>query len=124
MKISLKLEELGMFALSFMAFVGIGGDWIAFLILLFTPDIGMLGYLASNRVGAITYNLLHHKGIACLFIMLGLYFSIPTFIFVGIILFAHSSIDRVLGYGLKRTSNFKDTHLEDSKEEPKEISAE
>lgn len=32
-------------------------------------------------------------------------------LFTGILLFAHSCFDRVLGYGLKFTDDFKHTHL-------------
>ncbi len=111
MKLSLKLEEFGMFILSFLAFDAFGGDWIAFILLLFIPDLGMLGYLINNRAGAITYNLLHHKGIATLIIISGLAVGTSSLIFIGIVLFAHSSIDRALGYGLKKVDGFNHTHL-------------
>lgn len=37
--------------------------------------------------------------------------NMPVFMFIGIVMFAHSSFDRVLGYGLKYCDNFKNTHL-------------
>ena len=37
--------------------------WWAYLLLAFGPDIGMVGYSINPKVGAITYNLFHHKGV-------------------------------------------------------------
>jgi hypothetical protein len=71
----------------------------------------MLGYLGSNKLGAFTYNLLHHKGLALAVWGLGVYLTNPYLIFAGGLLFAHSSMDRIFGYGLKYVTGFKDTHL-------------
>jgi|JI8StandDraft_1071087.scaffolds.fasta_scaffold469918_2 hypothetical protein len=46
--------------------------WWTYILLLLGPDIGMFGYLVSPRLGAITYNLFHHKGIALLVFMVGI----------------------------------------------------
>lgn len=78
---------------------------------LLAPDIGMLGYIFGNKAGAISYNILHHKGLAIVIYLLGAYFSIPLCEGIGIILFSHSSLDRALGYGLKYEKGFKYTHL-------------
>jgi len=71
----------------------------------------MLGYLIITRIGAFTYNILHHKGIAILIYLAGFYFNQPVMQLTGIIIFAHSSFDRILGYGLKYNDDFKNTHL-------------
>ena len=84
--------------------------WI-WAILFFTPDIGMLGYLVNTKVGAVTYNLFHHKGIAIALGASGYYFHNDVMVAIGILLFAHSSFDRMLGYGLKYQDSFKNTHL-------------
>ena len=81
------------------------------MILLLGPDIGMLGYLVNNKAGAILYNAFHHKGIAILIYTLGLYLQIQLLQIAGLILFGHSSMDRMFGYGLKYFTGFKDTHL-------------
>ncbi len=57
------------------------------------------------------YNLFHHKGIAILIFVLGLLITDSTLQIVGILLFGHSSLDRVFGYGLKLKEGFKYTHL-------------
>jgi len=84
--------------------------WL-FAALFFSPDIGILGYLINARIGAITYNIFHHKGIAILLYLAGFYLNQPVMQLIGIIMFGHSSFDRILGYGLKYISNFKTTHL-------------
>lgn len=85
--------------------------WWWFPVLILAPDIGMLGYLVGNRMGAFCYNLFHHKGVALAIYLLGTYFSIPLCQLIGTILFSHSALDRVFGYGLKYEKGFKFTHL-------------
>lgn len=111
MKTILKLEELIMFALGVFLFSQLSYQWWWFLILLLLPDIGMLGYIINTKVGAITYNLFHHKGLSILVYFLGIYFEIELLKLSGIILFSHSSMDRVFGYGLKYFDSFRNTHL-------------
>ncbi len=111
MKNLLRLEEACMLGLaiylnSFLPFAG----WV-FWALFLLPDIGMLGYLVNARVGAVTYNLLHHKGIAIAFYFVGYFLNVNELTLTGVVLFGHSSFDRVFGYGLKHSDNFKNTHL-------------
>jgi len=112
MKNILKLEELGMFALSILLFNMLGYSWWLFLLLILMPDISMLGYLINPKAGSITYNLFHHKGVAVLVYLSGVYMYSSTLLIAGIILFGHSSLDRVLGLGLKYGDAFKHTHLD------------
>ena len=111
MKAILKLEEVGMLLLGIYLFSLLNYSWWWFLVLILTPDVGMLGYLFGNRTGAFMYNLFHHKGLAVLLYLVGAYFSIPLCQLAGIILFSHASFDRIFGYGLKYTEGFKYTHL-------------
>lgn len=111
MKNSIKLEELVMFLLSIFLFSKLEYVWWVYLVLILTPDIGMIGYAVNTRIGAITYNLFHHKGIAIVVGILGWYLVIPELQLAGIILFGHASMDRILGYGLKYSDHFKHTHL-------------
>ncbi len=86
-------------------------SWWWFAGLFFVPDIGMLGYLINNRYGAILYNIFHHKGLAVIIGLTGYYLKLQELEVAGIILFAHSSFDRLVGYGLKYEKGFKFTHL-------------
>ena len=109
----LKLEELAMTALAIYAlsFHTLGLSVWIWILLFFTPDIGMLGYLVNSKFGAIIYNLFHHKGIAILILAIGYFTETEILMSIGILLFAHSSFDRIMGYGLKYPTDFKHTHL-------------
>lgn len=111
MKTVIKIEELFMLLLGIYLFNLLDYQWWWFLILILTPDIGMLGYLFGNRVGAFTYNVFHHKGIAIIIYLVGAYLSLPLCQLAGVILFSHAAFDRMLGYGLKYEKGFKFTHL-------------
>jgi hypothetical protein len=111
MKILIKLEEAMLFVLTVWLFSRLDISlWWALLMLL-APDIGMLGYLINNKVGAYSYNLLHHKGIAIALYLVGITLTIPILQIIGLIMFGHSSLDRVFGYGLKFSDAFQHTHL-------------
>ncbi|WP_081209131.1 DUF4260 domain-containing protein [Salegentibacter sediminis] len=111
MKFTLKLEELAMFLLGIFAFSQLDFAWWWFLLLFLAPDLGMLGYLFGNKPGALFYNIFHHKGLAILFWFVGLGLQKEVIQLIGVILFAHASFDRMLGYGLKYETGFKYTHL-------------
>jgi len=111
MKKIIKLEELGLFILGIYLFSLLNYQWWWFLVLILAPDLSMLGYIFGNKSGAFFYNIFHHRGIAVLLYIMGCYFKIETLQLTGIILFSHSSMDRIFGYGLKYESGFKYTHL-------------
>ncbi|WP_435579013.1 DUF4260 domain-containing protein [Gilvibacter sp.] len=111
MKLSLKLEELAQFGLAIYLFSLLDFAWWWFPALLLTPDVGMLGYLVNPKIGALTYNLFHHKGVALAVYLLGVILESQELLLVGCILFGHSAMDRILGYGLKYPDSFQNTHL-------------
>lgn len=122
MKNLLKLEELAQLLICILVLVLNDMPWWAYLLLALGPDISMLGYLVSPRTGAFTYNLLHHKGIALLVagagmasVELSLEFGTPLIghplLMAGIILYGHSCMDRMFGFGLKFGDSFEHTHL-------------
>ncbi len=111
MRIQLKLKEAAMFVLAVLAFQTLGLPWWWFALFLLVPDLGALGYLSCPRVGATSYNLLHHKGVAIVLYLLGVGMNSMPLQLAGIVLFAHSSADRVFGFGLKYSDSFNNTHL-------------
>ena len=111
MKLIIQIEEAAMLLLSVYLFSSLSNPWWLFGVLFLAPDIGMLGYLINTKAGAFTYNILHHKGIAILLYLAGIYFNQPIMQLIGLVMFGHSSFDRLLGYGLKYGDNFKNTHL-------------
>ena len=122
MKNLLKLEELAQLIICIVVLAMNAMPWWVYLLLALGPDIGMLGYLVGPRMGAFTYNLLHHKGMALLVAIVGMssvalsmMWGTPPFghtlLMVSIILYGHSSLDRIFGYGLKYGDSFQHTHL-------------
>ncbi|WP_264535985.1 DUF4260 domain-containing protein [Flavobacterium sp. N1736] len=111
MKTVIKLEELGLFILGIYLFSLLNYQWWWFLVLILAPDFSMLGYIFGNKTGAFLYNIFHHKGLALLIYAAGCYLSIESVQLTGIILFSHSAMDRIFGYGLKYEKGFKYTHL-------------
>jgi len=111
MKFLLKLEEAVMLLLSIFLLWNGNASWFWYLLLLLGPDISMIGYGINNKTGAFLYNLFHHKGVAIVVFMVGIYLSNNLLQQVGIVLFGHSSMDRILGYGLKYEKGFGFTHL-------------
>jgi hypothetical protein len=112
MKNVLKLEELGLLALfTLVYFHFYPGSWGLYLGLFFAPDISFVLYLISARAGAVAYNFLHHKGVLSVVVLAGLFLQDDMIIKIGLIFLAHSSFDRVLGYGLKFLNSFSHTHL-------------
>ena len=110
MKLQLKLEEFAMMAAAIYLMLQLDYHWWWFILFAIGPDISMLGYLINTKIGAHAYNLFHHKAVAIIFIFLGLTYMHELYT-VGLILFGHSAMDRVFGYGLKYEDDFKHTHL-------------
>ncbi|HEY9528782.1 MAG TPA: DUF4260 domain-containing protein, partial [Anaerolineales bacterium] len=111
MKNLLKLEESLLFVLSLSLFSILDYSWGWYFLLFLAPDLSILGYLANPRIGAWTYNFIHHKGLAVAIYVLGQLLAVPWLMLTGTILLGHSSLDRVFGYGLKYPDAFQNTHL-------------
>lgn len=127
MKNLLRLEELAQFLVCLSLLMQSDVAWWIYALLILGPDVGMLGYLANPKIGAATYNILHHKGGALVIAATGL-LLLPMalvqsivgvepsaygehFFLTGIILYGHASMDRIFGYGLKFGDSFHHTHL-------------
>ena len=111
MKNLLRIEELFLALLAVFLFARLDISWWWFALLVLAPDLGALGYLVNPRIGAFTYNLTHFKAIAVAAYVVGAWAGSPSFQFAGLIILAHSSLDRVLGFGLKYPDSFQHTHL-------------
>lgn len=110
MNVLLKLEELAIFLFCLFLFHRLNFEWWWFPALLLLPDVGMIGYLINPKIGAYTYNLLHHRFIATLVACYALANGNEYWKLAAIILFAHISVDRFFGYGLKYDQGFTFTH--------------
>ncbi len=89
-----------------------GGNWLAFALLLFVPDLSMLGYLRDPQLGSVTYNAVHAYVLPGLLAALSLAAGFAPGLQISLIWFAHIGMDRTLGFGLKYATEFKDTHLQ------------
>ncbi|MBX2954307.1 MAG: DUF4260 domain-containing protein [Leadbetterella sp.] len=107
----LKLEEAGQFLLSILLFSQLDYAWWVFPVCLLLPDLSMVGYLVNPKTGAALYNFFHHKLVAVVVLVSGFWLNNAPLTLAGVILFGHSAMDRVFGYGLKYNDNFKHTHL-------------
>ena len=99
-------------------YVLLGASWGLFAILFLVPDLFMAGYLVGARVGAAVYNVGHTYAGPFLFGAAALGSGDGLFGALALIWAAHIGIDRALGYGLKQTSGFRDTHLSPPPESP------
>jgi hypothetical protein len=87
------------------------GSWLMFVLLLLAPDLAMLGYLKSVRLGSVTYNLVHTYSGPLLLLAAAFTGGWVTGLHLALIWLAHIGLDRIVGYGLKYPTGFKDTHL-------------
>ena len=111
-KTLLKFEGLVIFIACLYFYNQIGVSWWLFILLWLLPDISMIGYLRDKQIGAIMYNFVHNYILALLVVLLGLWQGNNYIVSLGVILVSHIGLDRFLGYGLKYTSGFKDTHIQ------------
>jgi hypothetical protein len=109
----IKIEEVAITAVSiyFLSKYNFGLPIWLWIQLFFSPDLSLAGYLVNTRVGAFTYNLFHHRGVALAVMGTGFLMHRDILITGGLLLVARSSFDRMVGYGLKFTEDFKHTNL-------------
>lgn len=107
----LHIEGLSVFIAAIALYGQQGYSWLAFALLLLAPDLAIIGYALNQRVGSIAYNVLHTYSLPLLLGLLSLFFGWSLGPQLALIWLAHIGMDRTVGYGLKYTSGFKDTHL-------------
>src|SRR5579863_4260428 len=106
----LHLEGATILVLSLFAYHWNRASWLQLALLFLLPDVSMLGYFANTRIGAVTYNAAHtYIGPLAL---AGYSFAANrhSMLSLSLIWIAHIGFDRMLGYGLKYPTQFKDTH--------------
>ena len=86
--------------------------WILFAALILAPDISLAGYLAGVKSGAIVYNLVHTLTGPLVLLGYAVFTAHAGLLPYGLIWTAYIGMDRLLGFGLKYPTNFKDTHLQ------------
>ena len=110
-KILLHVEGAAVLVFSVVLFNQWPGHWGWFALLFLTPDFFMLGYLAGKSAGAAAYNLGHTYTTPLLLAGMLWWLGQAASLWLPVIWVAHIGFDRLLGYGLKYETDFKDTHL-------------
>lgn len=110
-RLLLRLEGFAALAVSLALYARAGLSWPVFALFFLAPDLSMLGYFAGPRAGAAVYNLVHTYAVALPLALAGHFAATPALTAAGLILIAHIGFDRALGFGLKYSTAFGDTHL-------------
>ncbi len=108
----LRLEGLAILISSLAVYADQAWSGWVFAALVLAPDLGMLGYLLNPRIGARTYNAVHVYALPLMLLVGAYLINHPVGMQIALIWLAHIGADRVLGFGLKYESDFKDTHLQ------------
>ena len=115
--ILLRLEGLAVLLVAVGIYSQYGASWWLFAGIFLLPDVAMLGYLTSPKVGAWLHNSVHTYVMPLIFAGVAFSFRATAAEYasligsITLIWIAHIGFDRALGFGLKRASGFKDTHL-------------
>jgi hypothetical protein len=107
----LRLEGLAAFAAALSVYVHAGFSWPLFALLVLVPDLSMLAYLGGPRAGAIGYNFAHTYALPLVLTLAAFAGGVSAAAVGGLIWIAHIGFDRMLGYGLKYSTGFGNTHL-------------
>ncbi len=107
----LRLEGAAVCAASLVAYSWQLGNWWVFAAAFLLTDLSMAGYLASPVIGARAYNLAHTYVGPIFLMMYGIAIGRGDVVPWALIWFAHIGLDRMLGFGLKYETAFRETHL-------------
>ena len=108
----LRLEGAAAAAVALVFYFHHGHPWWLLVVLVLVPDLTFVGYLAGPRVGAAFYNSAHSYIGPLVLLAAGDLAKSTAAIEVALIWIVHIGADRMLGYGLKYPTAFKDTHLQ------------
>jgi Domain of unknown function (DUF4260) len=111
-RLLLHLEGAAVLAGSLVLYFHEGFGWLLLVLLVLAPDLAMIGYAAGERVGAAAYDLVHNEVLPIALGVAGLLADERLAVQLALIWLAHIGMDRLVGYGLKYPSAFKDTHLQ------------
>jgi hypothetical protein len=111
-RVLLHLEGAAILLLALYFYQAAHYRWWLLALLFLAPDLFMVGYLKNAKWGSGAYNLVHTLTIPVLLLLCSQLFAVPQYLPFALIWLAHIGFDRMLGYGLKYPTFFKDTHLQ------------
>jgi uncharacterized protein DUF4260 len=107
----LRVEGATLFAGSLIAYSTTDQAWWLVPLTLLLPDLTMIGYLSSPRLGSYLYNLGHSTPVPAAIVAIGWWQDKSLVAALGLVWLAHIGLDRLIGYGLKYDDHFQHTHL-------------
>lgn len=106
-----RLESAAIFVLLLGFYYYYNLNWVILAIFILLPDISMVGYLKNPKLGAAIYNLGHNYFSPIVLFGLSVFFDFGFTSTLSIVWMIHIALDRMLGFGLKLPTGFKNTHL-------------
>ncbi|MFB6119788.1 MAG: DUF4260 domain-containing protein [Halobacteriaceae archaeon] len=107
----LRIEGVTAFALALGTYLVLDGPLWLLAVLALAPDLSMAAYAAGPRVGSLGYNAVHTYTGPLALGAAGLWTDARLPLLVALVWVGHIGADRALGYGLKSSGGFRDTHL-------------
>ena len=111
-RVLLRLEGLAIAAVGVALYSEVDVSWWLFLALILAPDLAFIGYAAGAATGAFAYNLTHNLILPIALGATGVVADSDPATAVALVWLTHIGVDRLLGYGLKYPTAFKDTHMQ------------
>lgn len=110
-KPTLHLEGLAMLLVAVIGYAQLDYAWWQFFLFLPLPDVAIAFYALNPQIGSIAYNLVHSYTLPLILLAVSLQMTQPMLMAAALIWLAHIGMDRMVGYGLKYPTDFKDTHF-------------
>jgi hypothetical protein len=107
----LQFEGAAVLILSILTYRWNRGGWLELLLLFLVPDVSMIGYVANARMGCVIYNAAHSYVGPLALGGYSVWSDHRQALLLSLIWAGHIGLDRMLGFGLKYPTRFKDTHL-------------
>ena len=107
----LRVEGAVLLVCCALAYLWLGFPVLWFVVLFFSFDISILGYLFGTRAGAISYNSVHSFVGPAILGLIGIVTTNPACTGYALIWFAHLGFDRMIGFGFMKPTQFGDSNL-------------
>lgn len=108
----LRLEGLIALLAALVIYARMDYGWLAFVLLLFVPDVVILAYFIDKAAGRLAYNVVHTYSLPLGLALLALLGGYNLGMQLALIWLAHIGMDRLLGFGLKIPGEFSQTHFD------------
>jgi Domain of unknown function (DUF4260) len=108
----LRLEGLALLVAALVLYFHADFGWLLLVVLFLAPDLSFASYAFGPRVGALAYDVVHTELFPIALGAVGVVSEMDTATKLALIWLVHIGADRMLGYGLKYPTAFKDSHLQ------------